>query len=434
MGDTATTNSYWDFPYPSRRSPVLARNCVATAQPLAAQAGLSMLAKGGNAVDAAVATAITLTVVEPTGNGLGSDLFAILWDGAKLVGLNASGRSPAAWHPERFAGSAMPHEGWNSATIPGAVAAWVELSRRYRKLPFATLVEPAIRYASDGFLVSPIIAQIWKANIDRLKDQPGFADAFMPRGRAPTAGRAFQSTRYGRRRSQRSPRRRAKISIAARSRPRSLAPQGTMAASSARTTWPRTRSTSSIRSTSSSTAIASTRSRRTARASARSSRSAYWSAARSPASRRTVPRCSTSRSRRLKLGVADVRDHVADIGHMTVTPEELLDPARLDELARGIAPRSRRRPAATLHESRRHRLSRRRRPGRHDGFAHPVELSQLRRRRGCAGHGNSAQQSWFLLPHRYRSTRTVSARASGRSTPSSPASSPRMARRSPHSG
>jgi gamma-glutamyltranspeptidase/glutathione hydrolase len=87
----------WEFPYPSQRMPILARNAVATSQPLAAQAGLSMLHKGGNAVDAAVATAITLTVVEPTGNGIGSDAFAILWDGSKLYGLNASDRSPGGW-------------------------------------------------------------------------------------------------------------------------------------------------------------------------------------------------------------------------------------------------------------------------------------------------------------------------------------------------
>src|SRR5260221_3554213 len=94
----------WDFPYPSQRMPVLAKNVIATSQPLAAQAGLAMLAKGGNAVDAGLAAAITLTVVEPTSNGIGSDVFAILWDGQRLVGLNASGRSPAGWTPERFAG------------------------------------------------------------------------------------------------------------------------------------------------------------------------------------------------------------------------------------------------------------------------------------------------------------------------------------------
>src|SRR5688572_12990238 len=92
----------WQFPYPSQRMPVLARNVVATSQPLAAQAGLRMMLKGGNAVDAILASAIALTVMEPTSNGIGSDAFAILWDGSRLHGLNASGRSPADWSLERF--------------------------------------------------------------------------------------------------------------------------------------------------------------------------------------------------------------------------------------------------------------------------------------------------------------------------------------------
>src|SRR5512140_1394950 len=91
----------WTFPYPSRRMPVFARNVVATSQPLAAQAGLQMLARGGNAVDAALAAAITLAVVEPTSNGIGSDAFALVWDGTELHGLNGSGRSPLAWTPAR---------------------------------------------------------------------------------------------------------------------------------------------------------------------------------------------------------------------------------------------------------------------------------------------------------------------------------------------
>jgi len=93
----------WALPYPARRQPILADNAVATSQPLATQAGVAMLAGGGNAVDAALATAIALTVVEPCSNGIGSDLFAIIWDGRELTGLNASGRAPAAWSRERFA-------------------------------------------------------------------------------------------------------------------------------------------------------------------------------------------------------------------------------------------------------------------------------------------------------------------------------------------
>ncbi len=180
-------------PYPSRRSPVVAENVVATSQPLAAQAGLQALADGGNAVDAALAAAITLAVVEPTGNGLGSDAFAILWDGERLVGLNASGRSPSAWTPERFRGAeAMPVLGPDSVTVPGAVAAWVALSERYGKLPFERLFEPAIRYARDGYLVSPIIATLWARSKERLEAQPGYAEAFLPGGRAPMAGERFR--------------------------------------------------------------------------------------------------------------------------------------------------------------------------------------------------------------------------------------------------
>ena len=143
-----------DHAYPSRRSAVMADNVVSASQPLAAQAGLAMLAQGGNAVDAAIATAITLTLVEPTGNGVGSDAFAIIWDGKELHGLNASGRSPAGWTPERFAGlDAMPFRGWESVTVPGAVSAWVALSERFGALPFADLFAPAIRYAEEGFTV-----------------------------------------------------------------------------------------------------------------------------------------------------------------------------------------------------------------------------------------------------------------------------------------
>ena len=189
----------WKFPYHSQRMPVLARNVVATSQPLAAQAGLSMLMKGGNAVDAALATAITLTVVEPTGNGIGSDAFAILWDGGKLHGLNASGRSPTAWTAERFNGRAtMPATGWDSVTVPGAVSAWVALSERFGKLPFADLFEPAIRYASDGFMVSPVIARLWARQAPSLEKVPGFAEHLMVSGRAPAAGERFRAPAHAR--------------------------------------------------------------------------------------------------------------------------------------------------------------------------------------------------------------------------------------------
>ena len=192
--DEAATALDWSHPYPSRRSAVLGRNVVSTSQPLAAQAGLRMLLAGGNAVDAAIAAAMTLTVVEPTGNGLGSDAFAILWDGKELHGLNASGRSPAAWSADRFANQrAMPDAGWDSVTVPGAVSAWSALSQRFGKLEFKQLAEPAIDYARNGFAVSPTIARLWAAGAERLGKQPGFADNFMPDGRAPHAGEIFKS-------------------------------------------------------------------------------------------------------------------------------------------------------------------------------------------------------------------------------------------------
>jgi gamma-glutamyltranspeptidase/glutathione hydrolase len=178
-----------DNPYRVERTPVLARNIVATSQPLAAQAGLRMLLAGGNAVDAALAAAITLTVVEPTGNGLGSDAFAIVWDGKSLHGLNASGRSPAGWTPERFAGLAeMPQLGWDSVTVPGAVSAWVALSERFGRLPFADLFAPAIDYAANGFALTPIIARGWAGGAKRFAGQPGFDACFLPGGRPPIAG------------------------------------------------------------------------------------------------------------------------------------------------------------------------------------------------------------------------------------------------------
>ena len=151
-----------------------------------------MLMKGGSAVDAVLATAIALTVLEPTSNGIGSDAFAILWDGKKLQGLNASGRSPAAWTPDRFKGlSAMPQRGWDAVTVPGAVAAWVELSRKYGKLPFADLFEPAIKYAAGGYMVTPTIARLWEKQVPELQSMPGYAQAFMPKGRAPHPGELF---------------------------------------------------------------------------------------------------------------------------------------------------------------------------------------------------------------------------------------------------
>src|SRR6188768_469404 len=182
----------WTFPYRSQRMPVLAKNLVATSQPLAAQAGLAMLARGGNAVDAGLAAAITLTVVEPTSNGIGSDAFAILWDGQRLVGINGSGRAPQGWTPGRFAGrKAMPVTGWDAVTVPGCVSVWLALSKRYGKLPFETLFETAIRYARESYMVSPITAISWARQAPTFRGFSEFCWTFLPKDRAPYPGERF---------------------------------------------------------------------------------------------------------------------------------------------------------------------------------------------------------------------------------------------------
>ncbi|MFG1934702.1 gamma-glutamyltransferase family protein [Mycobacterium sp. NPDC048908] len=182
----------WELPYAWPRKPLLAHNIVATSQPLAAQAGLAMIADGGNAVDAIVATAIALTLVEPVSNGIGSDAFAIVWDGHQLHGLNASGRSPAAWTPEYFTDGPVPATGWNSVTVPGAVSAWAALHAKFGRLPFARLFEPTIGYGRNGFLVSPTVASQWAEQVPLFAGQPGFAEAFMRDGRAPKPGELFR--------------------------------------------------------------------------------------------------------------------------------------------------------------------------------------------------------------------------------------------------
>ena len=185
-------------PYTSTRVPLFARNIVSTSHPLGAQAGLSMLHKGGNAVDAAIAAAAAMTICEPVSNGLGSDAFCILWDGKELHGLNASGRAPAAWTQKYFAAKygadarTPPKRGFDSVTVPGAVSSWVALSERFGKLPFSDLLAPAIDIAERGYCVPPIVQGKWVAPIDELKSMPGFAQAFLPFGRAPDVGELFQ--------------------------------------------------------------------------------------------------------------------------------------------------------------------------------------------------------------------------------------------------
>jgi gamma-glutamyltranspeptidase / glutathione hydrolase len=183
----------WTNSYNSRRTPVFGANVVATSQPLAAQAGIRMLLRGGNAVDAALATAIALTVVEPTMNGVGGDAFALVWEGGRLHALNASGRSPRAWRYDMFRGLAeMPALGWGSVTVPGAVSAWVALSKRFGVLPFAELFRPAIEYATHGFPVSPYIAANWASAAPKYAGFDAFESTFLPHGRPPRAGETFR--------------------------------------------------------------------------------------------------------------------------------------------------------------------------------------------------------------------------------------------------
>ena len=187
------------YPYASRRRVVYGRRgMVCTSQPLASQAGLQILQQGGNAIDAAIATAICQTVVEPTNNGLGSDCFAIVWVKDKLYGINGSGYAPQNLEAEavRAAGHTdkMPFRGWQAVTVPGAPSAWAELHKRFGHLPFAKLFAPAIDYAENGYPVSPIVARFWQEGIEALapyKDNPAVAPwfaTFAPQGVAPRTG------------------------------------------------------------------------------------------------------------------------------------------------------------------------------------------------------------------------------------------------------
>ena len=178
--------------YPSRRSVVYGKNgMVCTSQTLAAQAGLDVLKKGGNAIDAAIATAICLTVLEPPSNGIGSDLFALVWYKGKLYGLNGSGPAPLALTREKvleklhkdgkvketysdsdeimdLSASTMPDNGWETVTIPGAPASWKALHERFGVADFATLFEAAIRYAEEGYPLQPVCSKLWKKNVPKV--------------------------------------------------------------------------------------------------------------------------------------------------------------------------------------------------------------------------------------------------------------------------
>jgi len=183
------------------RSEVIARHgMAATSQPLATQVALDILKRGGNAVDAAIAANAVLGLVEPTGNGIGGDLFAIVWDAKtkKLYGLNASGRSPYSLtldHFKQLGLTHIPSHGPLPITVPGAVDGWFELHKRFGSLPMTDILAPAIQYAREGFPVTELIAYYWQRSVPILEKYPGFRETFMPNGRAPRKGEIFKNPR-----------------------------------------------------------------------------------------------------------------------------------------------------------------------------------------------------------------------------------------------
>jgi gamma-glutamyltranspeptidase/glutathione hydrolase len=171
---------------------------VCAAQPLAVQAGVDILKQGGSAADAAIAVNACLGLMEPTANGLGGDLFALVWDPKtrRLHGLNASGRAPLALNIDKVPpepDGTIPVYSPYAWTVPGACDGWFELHRRFGRLPMAKVLAPAIRYAEEGFPLSPVIAGDWERGLPRFQDKPGFREVFMPDGRAPREGETFRN-------------------------------------------------------------------------------------------------------------------------------------------------------------------------------------------------------------------------------------------------
>lgn len=181
------------------RSEVIARNgMVATSHPLATQVGLDVLKAGGNAVDAAIAANAALGLMEPTGNGVGGDLFAIVWDAKtrKLYGYNGSGRSPKSltlqWFRDNGYAEIPPH-GPLPVSVPGAVDGWFALHDRFGRLPMKRVLAPAIGYAREGFPVTELIAHYWALSVPRLSEYPGFAEQFTRGGKAPAKGEIWKN-------------------------------------------------------------------------------------------------------------------------------------------------------------------------------------------------------------------------------------------------
>ena len=185
-------------PFASRSEVIARHGMAATSQPLATQIALDILKQGGNAVDAAIAANAALGLMEPTGSGIGGDLYAIVWDAKteRLYGLNASGRSPKNLTLQEFKKrklTSIPSRGPLPVSVPGCVDGWFELHRRFGKLSMDQILQPTIRYAREGFPVSELIAYYWQKSVPVLQEYPGFRATFMPEGRAPMKGEVFKN-------------------------------------------------------------------------------------------------------------------------------------------------------------------------------------------------------------------------------------------------
>ena len=180
------------------RSEIIAQNgMVATSHPLATQVGLDVLKKGGTAIDAAIAANAAIGLMEPTGNGIGGDIFAIIWDAntQQLYALNGSGRSPKSlsieWLKENGY-SSIPAYGPLPVSVPGAVDGWFEMHQRFGRLSMGEVLQPAIDYARNGFPVSELIAYYMEKGANNLSRFEGFSEVFMPNGRTPAKGEIFK--------------------------------------------------------------------------------------------------------------------------------------------------------------------------------------------------------------------------------------------------
>ncbi len=194
--------------YTSRSEVIGAQGMVATSQPLAAQIGLEILRQGGNAMDAAIAVNAAMGLMEPTGNGIGGDLFALIWheESGKVFALNASGRSPLGLSLEQLkaelekkGAEGIPPSSLLSVSVPGAVDGWFEIHEKFGSLSMEHILAPAIFYAENGFPVTEVIAHAWQRSVRMLKDRPGaFAETFAIDGRGPEKGEIFRNPDLGR--------------------------------------------------------------------------------------------------------------------------------------------------------------------------------------------------------------------------------------------